>query len=139
MPTRSISTTLGTDFNERFGRQFIEQLSKSSTETHLHGGSKQAMTASKSFSAAIALAFLLVAGASPAAAEAGPTSTVTTTVTPAEDDSWQYDTYYIYPLTRHMDESEIIPEYWRYPLYPVTALLDTAQLPFGALAGLFGK
>jgi hypothetical protein len=96
------------------------------------------MTRSKSVGAAILLALLLAIWTSPAAAEAGPATTTTTSTRSAGlGDDWRYSTYYLYPLTRHMEESDI-PKGWRIPLYPITAVLDTAQLPFGALAGLFG-
>jgi hypothetical protein len=50
---------------------------------------------------------------------------------------WRYDTYYLFPLTRHMDEAGIPPA-CRIPLYPFTVAFDLFQLPFGAIAGLFG-
>jgi hypothetical protein len=53
------------------------------------------------------------------------------------DRPWRYDTYYLFPLTRHMDEAEI-PRGCQIPLYPFTVAIDIAQLPFGAIAGLFG-
>jgi len=53
------------------------------------------------------------------------------------DRPWRYDTYYLFPLTRHMDEAEI-PWLCRIPLYPFAVAVDTVQLPFGAIAGLFG-
>ena len=62
----------------------------------------------------------------------------TTSITPAQEEGWRYWTYYLYPLTRHTSESEIDPEYWVYPLYPFFVLIDTAVLPFAAIAGLFG-
>jgi len=53
------------------------------------------------------------------------------------DRPWRYDTYYLFPLTRHMDEAEI-PRPCRIPLYPFAVAIDIVQLPFGAIAGLFG-
>jgi hypothetical protein len=53
------------------------------------------------------------------------------------DRAWRYDTYYLFPLTRHMGEAEI-PLPCRIPLYPFAVAVDTVQLPFGAIAGLFG-
>jgi hypothetical protein len=51
---------------------------------------------------------------------------------------WRYDTYYLFPLTRHMDEAGISPG-WRIPLYPFTLAIDVAGLPAGAIAGLAGE
>ena len=86
----------------------------------------------------ITLALLTASFASPAAAEPPPSvSEGGIAAASSPDDGWRYNTYYIYPLTRHLGESGIKGA-WRYTLYPFTALLDTAQLPFGALAGLFG-
>ncbi len=96
------------------------------------------MTASTGLATAIAVALLSVAYTAPALAEAGPSySPGPAASTSLDSDKWSYSTYYLYPLTRHMDESEITGG-WRYALYPLTVVLDTVQLPWGALAGLFG-
>jgi hypothetical protein len=85
--------------------------------------------------AATVLAALAFAAA-PAQAEQGPLPALTSdqTANPL-DVGWRYDTYYIYPLTRHLG----MQSNWRFAIYPVTVVMDTAQLPFGAIAGLFGK
>ena len=51
---------------------------------------------------------------------------------------WEYDTYYIFPLTRHMPDSEL-PLAGQIALYPLAFIIDLGQWPFGALAGLAGK
>jgi hypothetical protein len=96
------------------------------------------MTTSNALGAAIALVLLTAAYAPPATAEAGPGTGTTTTVPASEpDDGWRYSTYYLYPLTRHIEESGA-GRGWRFALYPLTVVLDTVQLPLGAIAGLFG-
>ena len=100
------------------------------------------MKAAMRFQAAITLSLLGAVSTSPALAEPGPGYTdsggpsIPRPEGPASDE-WRYGTYYLYPLTRHMAESGI-SQAWRCTLYPLTAVLDTAQLPLGALAGLFG-
>jgi len=59
-------------------------------------------------------------------------------ITTSEDDGWHYCSYYILPLTRHMEDSGL-PLAGRIVLYPLAAAFDIAQLPFGALAGLAGE
>ena len=54
------------------------------------------------------------------------------------DDGWEYDPYYIFPLTRHMPDSEL-PLAGQIILYPIGFLIDLVQWPLGALAGLGGK
>jgi hypothetical protein len=56
----------------------------------------------------------------------------------SEDDGWHYCSYYILPLTRHMQDSGL-PLAGQIVLYPLAAAFDLAQLPFGALAGLAGE
>jgi len=56
----------------------------------------------------------------------------------SEDDGWHYCSYYILPLTRHMQDSGL-PLAGQIFLYPLAAAFDIAQLPFGALAGLAGE
>ena len=56
----------------------------------------------------------------------------------SEDDGWHYCSYYILPLTRHMQDSGL-PLAGQIVLYPLAAAFDIAQLPFGALAGLAGE
>jgi hypothetical protein len=58
--------------------------------------------------------------------------------TASEDDGWRYCTYYILPLTRHMQDSGL-PLVGQIFLYPLAAAFDIAQLPVGALAGLAGE
>ena len=52
---------------------------------------------------------------------------------------WRYGTYYLFPLTRHLGTAGGVSRNWRYPLYPLTVAFDAGQLPFGAIAGLFGE
>ena len=82
---------------------------------------------------------IIALSASPALAEPGPipTSSSDDRANPI-DDGWKYDTYYLYPLTRHIEELGVTSN-WRYAFYPLTVVMDTAQLPFGAFAGLFGR
>jgi len=54
------------------------------------------------------------------------------------DERWEYDPYYIFPLTRHMEDSGL-PFPAQVALYPVAFALDLGQWPIGALAGLAGK
>ncbi len=88
----------------------------------------------------VALGLVLCASLALAEGNAGESAkdTSATQSSALPGDEWSYGTYYIYPLTRHMDESDI-PQTCRYALYPIAAVLDTVQLPFGALAGLFGE
>jgi hypothetical protein len=86
---------------------------------------------------AAAILCVLALSASPVLAEPGPIPPAEASEGDPLDDGWKYDTYYLYPLTRHIDESGVTNN-WRYALYPITVVMDTAQLPFGALAGLFG-
>jgi hypothetical protein len=53
-------------------------------------------------------------------------------------DRWEYDPYYIFPLTRHMSDAEL-PIAGQVVLYPVAFVIDLVQWPFGTLAGLAGK
>jgi hypothetical protein len=55
-----------------------------------------------------------------------------------EHEGWRYDDYYIFPLTRHMRDSDL-PRYVQYMMYPLAVGFDLGQLPFGAVAGLGGK
>jgi hypothetical protein len=54
------------------------------------------------------------------------------------ESGWEYDPYYIFPLTRHMEDSGL-PFYAQIALYPLAFALDLGQWPVGALAGLAGK
>ena len=54
------------------------------------------------------------------------------------DGGWEYDDYYIFPLTRHMPDSEL-PMAGQIALYPFAFLIDLVQWPFGALVGLGGE
>jgi hypothetical protein len=56
----------------------------------------------------------------------------------AGDQGWRYDTYYIFPLTRHMPDSEL-PMAGQIALYPFAFVIDLVQWPFGALVGLGGE
>ena len=95
------------------------------------------MMTSKGWRTSAALALLFVLCAAPAAAEPGAAASEESQPSRLPDSHWSYGTYYLYPLTRHMEESKI-PMACRYALYPVAAILDTVQLPLGAIAGLFG-
>lgn len=50
---------------------------------------------------------------------------------------WGYGTQQLYPLTRGMADAGI-PAPARWPLYPLTALLDTGNLAFSAIGALYG-
>ena len=54
------------------------------------------------------------------------------------DESWEYDPYYIFPLTRYMSDSGL-PSAGQYALYPFAFVIDLGIWPLGALAGLAGK
>jgi len=55
-----------------------------------------------------------------------------------DNDGWRYDTYYIFPLTRHMPDSEL-PMAGQIALYPFAFAIDLVQWPFGVLVGLGGE
>ena len=55
-----------------------------------------------------------------------------------ENHGWRYATYYIFPLTRHMPDSEL-PMAGQIALYPFAFAIDLVQWPFGALVGLGGE
>jgi hypothetical protein len=65
-------------------------------------------------------------------------ATYTDAYTDSTGSGWQYDDYYIFPLTRHMQESGL-PRVAQYLMYPLAVGFDLGQLPFGAVAGLGGK
>ena len=52
-------------------------------------------------------------------------------------EDWRYNTYYIFPLVRHMPDSGL-PKWGQWMTYPFAAIIDLGQLPVGALGGLFG-
>ena len=52
-------------------------------------------------------------------------------------EEWRYNTYYILPLLRHMPDSGL-PKWGQWMTYPFAAIIDVAQLPVGAIGGLFG-
>jgi hypothetical protein len=52
-------------------------------------------------------------------------------------EEWRYNTYYIFPLVRHMPDSGL-PKWGQWVTYPFAAIIDLGQLPVGALGGLFG-
>lgn len=56
---------------------------------------------------------------------------------PTDHDGWRYGTYYIFPLTRHMPDSEL-PVAGQIALYPFAFAIDLVQWPFGVLVGLGG-
>ena len=96
-------------------------------------------TLSKAIVASVAAAALLSAG-SGSAEEAQPQTTVDRESSAPEygDSKWRYNTYYIFPLTRHVGDSEL-PSYGQYAVYPLAVALDLAQLPIGLLGGLLGE
>ena len=90
------------------------------------------------------LMVMLVAliAAAPASAEGGRSDEATSSSGSASasghDEAWQYDPYYIFPLTRHMSDSGL-PLWAQVPLYPIGFAIDLVQWPVGALAGLAGQ
>ena len=50
---------------------------------------------------------------------------------------WRYGTYYLFPLTRNMDESGLARG-WQWALYPLAVGIDVVQLPAGLFGGLYG-
>ncbi|HKK53275.1 MAG TPA: hypothetical protein VKA74_16875 [Myxococcota bacterium] len=55
-----------------------------------------------------------------------------------EEADWEYDPYYVFPLTRHLSESGLsFPA--RVALYPIGFILDLGQWPVGLLLGLAGR
>ena len=100
------------------------------------------------FTLALGVGFFLIAGAAPAADPMDDVSEdVTDDVSSHEseimmeekyDDGWDYDPYYIFPLTRHMSDSGL-PLAGQIALYPFAFVIDLGQWPIGALAGLAGK
>ena len=97
---------------------------------------------SRALAAAGLAALLLTGGIAAAEAEPPPVPAEAAAAGEAEDPEaeggWRYDTYYLFPLTRHIGETGISPR-WRIPLYPFTVAIDIAALPGGALAGLAGE
>lgn len=69
---------------------------------------------------------------------AGTASAESTRDDVKSESGWEYDPYYVFPLTRHMEETEL-PLYGRVILYPIGFAIDLIQWPVGALAGLMGK
>jgi hypothetical protein len=55
-----------------------------------------------------------------------------------DHDGWRYDTYYIFPCTRHMPDSDL-PMAGQIALYPFAFAIDLVQWPFGVLVGLGGE
>jgi hypothetical protein len=89
-------------------------------------------------SASPILAAETAASGSPRGSDAEPERVVYAS-TPAErGEQWEYDPYYVFPLTRHMSESGL-PFPAQIALYPIGFALDLAQWPVGLLAGLAGK
>lgn len=81
------------------------------------------------------LSSLLLVVAEPALAE---NSEATDETGHSQDQGWRYDTYYIFPLTRHMPDSEL-PMAGQIALYPFAFAIDLVQWPFGVLVGLGGE
>ena len=83
---------------------------------------------------------LLMAGLAPAAkADSHERDSESTyAYSDPEDEGWRYDTYYIFPLTRHMPDSELSLGV-QIALYPLAFAIDLGQWPFGAIAGLGGE
>ena len=71
-------------------------------------------------------------------AEGGDDYVYTPAPDASEDEGWEYDPYYIFPLTRHMPDSEL-PLIGQIALYPLAFIIDLGQWPWGVLAGLAGK
>ena len=51
---------------------------------------------------------------------------------------WGYGTDYLFPLTRSLTDSEV-PLWGKIPVYPLAVIFDLAQLPLGAIGGLWGS
>ena len=92
------------------------------------------------FTLALGVGFCLIAGAAPAADPMDDVSSHESEIMMEEkyDDVWDYDPYYIFPLTRHMSDSGL-PLAGQIALYPFAFVIDLGQWPIGALAGLAGK
>lgn len=92
------------------------------------------------FVLAFGLAYFMTAGAASAAADRPDESSYGSgdATHQGYDDGWEYDPYYVFPLTRHMSDSEL-PMAGQIALYPFAFVIDVVQLPIGALAGLAGK
>ena len=83
---------------------------------------------------------LLVAGLAPVAVADSHArgSESTDTYANPEDEGWRYGTYYIFPLTRHMPDSELSLGV-QIALYPFAFAIDLGQWPLGVIAGLGGE
>jgi len=88
--------------------------------------------------AALALTAAVAVVLSGSAASAEDTQTEPVSTQASSDDGWRYNTFFLFPLTRHMKETEL-PEYGQYILYPFAVGLDIIQFPVGALGGLLGE
>ena len=86
------------------------------------------------------LSALLVVSLAPAAQADSHAKRSTSTYASANPghQGWRYDTYYIFPLTRHMPDSELSLGV-QIALYPLAFAIDLGQWPFGAIAGLGGE
>jgi hypothetical protein len=88
------------------------------------------------------LLFCVLTVAVPASAQAedsdSPDSSTSDEASRPDDREWRYDTYYIFPLTRHMPDSEL-PLGGQIALYPFAFVIDLVQWPFGVLVGLGGE
>ena len=56
----------------------------------------------------------------------------------AYEPPWEYDTRYLFPLTRQLGDSGIGRTGQGF-LYPIAFAIDLIQWPLGAVAGLFGS
>jgi hypothetical protein len=98
------------------------------------------LTAGNRLTLSIGLACLLATSTVSAADEMGDEASGPSAGAHEESygESWEYDPYYVFPLTRHMSDSGL-PVAGQYALYPLAFVLDLASWPVGALAGLAGK
>jgi hypothetical protein len=95
------------------------------------------LRAAKCLALSLGFVFCLVAGPAPAA-EMSDEAPNDDGMHEYHGDDWEYDPYYIFPLTRHMSDSEL-PLAGQIALYPFAFVIDVVQWPVGALAGLAGK
>ena len=89
-------------------------------------------------SAAASASASTAASSSAEDAQTEPVSAQNESQSGSGDEEWRYNTYYIFPQTRHMKDTSL-PKYGQYALYPLAAVCDVVQLPIGALAGLLGE
>ena len=108
----------------------------------MHSRSRLGRTLSRFSCLALAAVLALLLSTSMASAAADMENGAYAEVDDSEGDvhqgDWEYDPYYVFPLTRHMPDSEL-PMAGQIALYPVAFVIDLIQWPIGALAGLAGK